>query len=552
MTHLYIEQNTGLTEEVNYSVISKLYELAISGDLDETSDLKGRLHTPTARDTHVAYLTTTFPDLHITADVAYVTFADSEVDKVLAANWGDGYGVSLAQMGVHNSLWFTSDYFPFKDNTNVTTFNELGNFSNITEIGRQQFDGASNLSSINLTNIEKIGTYAFRGTNLTTVNLPSIEQLGSSNTDEGGVFRGCSNLTTVSLGANLSILKYRCFADCDNLTQVTGLSDFTTVPYNTFGECPNLTTIDVDFSKITSVGSWAFSNCSSISFGTLSIPNLDSIGSNSFEGCVGITSIQNLGSIATLNNSAFKNCSNLTTVVLPQSVTVIGGNCFRNCTKLQSITLPSGIVAIESEAFNNCTALSGELNLPNLTSIGVGAFNTTKITRILNLGNISVLPQAFAGCTNLTEVIFPQSMRSISASCFNRSLLQKFIIPEGVTTITGGQTDLVNCIYIEIPSTVTDMGIFFHRSMEHTAQNQCVLVIKATNPPPVTYYGRETDAYNTNAYSYIYVPDDSLNAYLSAQGGWQDPKVQNKLRAISYLETDNPTAWTEYQSRINS
>lgn len=68
MTHLYIEQSTGLTEEVNSSIISKLYELAISGDLDETSDLKGRLHSSTAIDTQVAYLNDKFDDLYITAD----------------------------------------------------------------------------------------------------------------------------------------------------------------------------------------------------------------------------------------------------------------------------------------------------------------------------------------------------------------------------------------------------------------------------------------------------------------------------------------------------
>jgi hypothetical protein len=59
ITHLYIEQN-GITEEVSSSVISKLYELASSGTLDGTSDLKGRLHSTTARDIHVAYLNEQF------------------------------------------------------------------------------------------------------------------------------------------------------------------------------------------------------------------------------------------------------------------------------------------------------------------------------------------------------------------------------------------------------------------------------------------------------------------------------------------------------------
>ena len=68
MTHLYIEQNTGLTEEVNSSIISKLYELAISGDLDETSDLKGRLHSTSGYENEVSYLTTNFSDLYINVD----------------------------------------------------------------------------------------------------------------------------------------------------------------------------------------------------------------------------------------------------------------------------------------------------------------------------------------------------------------------------------------------------------------------------------------------------------------------------------------------------
>lgn len=66
--HLYIEQNTGLTENVNSSIISKLYELAISGDLDETSDLKGRLHSASGYEDQVSYLNTNFPDLYISVD----------------------------------------------------------------------------------------------------------------------------------------------------------------------------------------------------------------------------------------------------------------------------------------------------------------------------------------------------------------------------------------------------------------------------------------------------------------------------------------------------
>ena len=66
--HIYIEQNTDITEEVNSSIISKLYELAISGDLDNTSDLKGRLHSTSGYENQVSYLNTNFPDLYISVD----------------------------------------------------------------------------------------------------------------------------------------------------------------------------------------------------------------------------------------------------------------------------------------------------------------------------------------------------------------------------------------------------------------------------------------------------------------------------------------------------
>lgn len=65
--HLYIEQNTDITETVDSAVIKKLYELAVGG-LDETSDLKGRLHSASGYEDQVSYLNTNFPDLYISVD----------------------------------------------------------------------------------------------------------------------------------------------------------------------------------------------------------------------------------------------------------------------------------------------------------------------------------------------------------------------------------------------------------------------------------------------------------------------------------------------------
>jgi len=63
--------------------------------------------------------------------------------------------------------------------------------------------------------------------------------------------------------------------------------------------------------------------------------------------------------------------------------------------------------------------LTGVLSLPNLISIGLAAFNNTRITSITNLGSISSLPQdAFVNCTSLTSVTLPSTCTSIGNLAF--------------------------------------------------------------------------------------------------------------------------------------
>ena len=71
MTHLRIEQNN-IQENVSSAVIEKLYQLAISGDLDASSNLAGNLYTTATYQEYINALCKTqqnpngmFPDLTI-------------------------------------------------------------------------------------------------------------------------------------------------------------------------------------------------------------------------------------------------------------------------------------------------------------------------------------------------------------------------------------------------------------------------------------------------------------------------------------------------------
>lgn len=146
MTHLYIEQNTGLIEEVSREVISKLYELASSGDLDQTSDLKGRLHTASAPKTQVDYLNQTYSDLFIVADKLTISFEDAEVQRLLE-NMLNKTGLDANDLSAVTSIVKTNG---FKNNSRITSLNDLQLLNHCTIIDEQALDGITNVTTIKL------------------------------------------------------------------------------------------------------------------------------------------------------------------------------------------------------------------------------------------------------------------------------------------------------------------------------------------------------------------------------------------------------------------
>jgi hypothetical protein len=87
-----------------------------------------------------------------------------------------------------------------------------------------------------------------------------------------------------------------------------------------FRNCPLLTTLDIDWSKITTIENSAFSGCQNLTINSLAIPNLTSIGSEAFNNTK-VKAVSDLGNITAVRG--FSNCKNLTSVVLPDTCTKI-------------------------------------------------------------------------------------------------------------------------------------------------------------------------------------------------------------------------------------
>ena len=569
------------------------------------TSVEGSIAVRVTYDDYIRYLAVKFPNLNISADSTYIHFTDSEVERVLLANGiGDGTGISLQDAANANLGTI------FKNNTTIASFNEFGWFNRANDNpSNSMFEGCSSLGQIDQSNITALGNRQFYGTGITTVNIPNLQTLSGNEQ-----FKNCPNLTSVQNLGTITNLSFTMFQYCINLESVILPATITTLPVKSFESCYKLKAINLqnisviddtglretlltdvninDLQNLVSIGKLGFL-LTRIS-GILNLPKLVTVGSQAFDRCSLITGIECLGKLSTIPNtrvfygtgvtyvklpyecttigeSAFEECSNLTSIkqytdsiddwvegVEPTTgplsrVTSFGHNCFRNC-RLLSLTNDdiSGATSIGKNAFQG-TLLSGTLNLPNLTGIlGKNAFRDTQISSVSSLGSVTEIESTVFDGTNISSITIPNSVKKCSCNFVNNTPVSEIIFPEGVEEITDGQFQTKNnsLTYIEIPTTVTKMGLFFHRSLENNSDNLCALIIKATTPPELNYYTDSNTSYPNatkgNKFSGIYVPDASLTDYQSAANAWQHSSIQAKLKPISQLQTDNPTAWAKY------
>lgn len=147
-------------------------------------------------------------------------------------------------------------------------------------------------------------------------------------------FKGCTSLTSCTIGSGVTSIDYCAFRNCTSLTSITIPNSVISIDAAVFQNCSGLTSVTIG-SGVTSIGGSAFESCYSLRTCT--------IGS-------GVTSI---------GNSAFTSCYSFTSIDIPNSVTTIGNGALGFCTGFTSITIGTGVTSIGSNAFYGCTSLTG-------------------------------------------------------------------------------------------------------------------------------------------------------------------------------------------------
>lgn len=232
----------------------------------------------------------------------------------------------------------------------------------VTSIGEYAFRGCTRLTSVTIgDSVTSIGKYAFDGcTGLTFLTIPgSVTSIGDY------AFDGCSSLKELTLadGAETLSLAGGDFSDCplEKLYLGRNLS-YTTSYYSPFKEQKVLFSVVIS-NSVTSIGENAFQDCTGLTSLTIG-DSVRSIRRSAFYNCTRLTSVTFPGSVKSIDESAFYGTT-LKEVCLPSKVTVIGDSAFAKCQSIEKVVSLNPIPPeIESSTFGFGVKVSATLHVP--------------------------------------------------------------------------------------------------------------------------------------------------------------------------------------------
>lgn len=233
----------------------------------------------------------------------------------------------------------------------------------------------------------------------------------------GEAFKGCADLSSISIPPSVSTLDNICFANCVKLERVDINGNLKNIPYGAFYNCTNLSQIQIP-QTVTRISGYAFNGCTSLK--AFNCPEaLTHIDESAFEGCSSITSFS-FNNVYSIGQSALKECVQLKNVELNCNISVIPTECFSGCTTLENINNLQSIVRIENKAFENCKSIKA-FDLPSIIAISSYAFENCSAANSFNLGDEleELGDNTFDYCTSLESLIIPGNVKSIGSSAFN-------------------------------------------------------------------------------------------------------------------------------------
>lgn len=291
-----------------------------------------------------------------------IVFADANVKAICVANWDTNHDGELSEA---EAAAVTDLGTVFRENSTITSFNELQYFIGLTSIGDHAFENCSSLVGVTIPSSTKtIGDCSFRYcSRLTSIHIPSsVVDIDSQ------AFNYCPSLETITVALENSVFDSR--NNCNAIIETS---------YNSLRVGCKNTVIPL---SVLNIMTYAFTGCSNLV--NISIPNsINDIGGSAFMDCSGLLSITIPSGVTDIGMLAFYGCTSLRNIDLPNTITGLEVGAFEHCTSLESLTIPNGLTYLADLSFDGCTSLSTVVIPNSVTEIG---------------------QRAFWGCNNLTSV----------------------------------------------------------------------------------------------------------------------------------------------------
>lgn len=330
------------------------------------------------------------------AESPFIQFADQAMKALCVGLWGGADGGTAALntrvnnvkvTGVDGELTYEQAASiksiatnQFKNNTTITSFDELQYFTGLTTINSNAFLGCSSLVSIAIP------------TNLTSTG--------------NNVFDNCSSLAAV----HISDLEAWCNISYSNMNS----NPLTFGYHHLYMNGEEIKDLVIP-NTVTAIKNYAFMGGSS--FTSVTVPNsVTSIGNSAFYRCSGLTSITLPNNAVTFGSKVFSGCSSLTSITIPPNVMSIGASMFSDCSLLSTVDL-GNITVIPSEAFD-MTGIQN-IDLSNVTSVGYRAFRNGKLVDVDLSSVVTIENLAFYSWDQIDSVLIGENCTTITGRAFS-------------------------------------------------------------------------------------------------------------------------------------
>ena len=498
-----------------------------------------------------------------------IVFADTTVKALCVANWDTN---NDGELSYAEAARVTNLGEVFKNNSSITSFDELQYFINLTTINNYAFSSCTNLTSVTIGNsVSKIGTYAFSYcSGLEQIFVESGNMVYDSRGNCNAIIETATN--TLILGCKYSVIPNtvttigeNAFCGCNGLTSIVLPYSVTSVEHAAFDQCYEL--IAVYYTG--DISQWC-----NIQFADFGFPEVWDVflARAGGEGIIGdfvsnplyyahnlyignelVTDLVIPETVTEIKPWSFINATCLTSLIVGNSVTSIGSSAFSGCSGLTSLTIGNSVTSIGVDAFSYCSGLTGALIIPNsVTTLGFGAFDGCSGLTSLTIGNsLSTIEYgAFTFCSGLEQIVVEsgntvfdsrENCNAIIETASNTLVIgcKNTVIPNTVTSISceafGGCTELTS---IEIPSSVTTIWDWaFYSCLGLTS-----MTVQSEIPPTI-YYSSFLSCPNTIL---VYVPCGSVEAYQSASYWSEFTNIQELCTQAQTIELSQGWNWVSF------